>query len=184
MIRSASRKSNLYEDLLKRISLKYLLIFLLLIYITFFNKRLLFLVIFEIFDVSKSIVKVKTGYLPIDLVFVFGVAVSYFFSPFLAIIIILLGMANRFIFGFFQPRHLIEIIRHLLIFFCVPFLRPYAFMNVGFIMLIVKYILKLVEVCILGDISVYERIISYYIVNFFGSLTLLYFLSIFSFFFY
>ncbi|MBN1502473.1 hypothetical protein JW930_02935 [Candidatus Woesearchaeota archaeon] len=168
------------KDVTKLISLKYLFIFAILLYLTFFNKKIFFLVVFEFADFIKGVVKVKTGYFPVDLVFVFGVTAAYFFSPYVSLIIILLGMVNRMIFGFFQVRQFTEILRHFIIFFVTYALRNYAFFIVGISMLALKYLLKIIGVLITRDTSTLEKL-HFYFVNVLCSSVLFYLISFFTF---
>ncbi|MCM2325166.1 MAG: hypothetical protein NDI94_01780 [Candidatus Woesearchaeota archaeon] len=105
-------------------------------------RSIVLLFLFEIIDVWKTILRRTIPFIPIDFEFIFGITASYFFSPVLGVVIFIMSLINRFLLLSIEPRHIVKIIRHPLLFFGISFMGSIPFFWAAFIMLGLNYLLK------------------------------------------
>jgi hypothetical protein len=115
---------------------------ILLVYVFFQYKPLIIIILFEILDIIKNIIKHHTPLTPIDLVFIFGIAGAYYYHFLIGLIIFVLGVVNRTIMLNIEIRHVSKGWRHILLFFIVTFMTSTPFFQVAFMMLVINYALK------------------------------------------
>lgn len=118
------------------------IVVLLVIFIFSQYKPLLLILVFEVLELVKIILKEKIGGIALDLVFVFGIASTYYYNIVFGFLIFFLGIWNRTFMKMIKPRHISKWIRHFFIFFLVVFLRHVSFFQVGLLMLILNYMMK------------------------------------------
>ena len=107
-------------------------------------KPLLILVTFEILDLIKNVIKHVQPFTPVDFVFIFGMAGSYYYSPIIGIVVFILGVLNRTFMLHIEFRHIEKAWRHIPLFFVVTLLRGQTFVVAATLMLVVNYLLKYV----------------------------------------
>lgn len=108
-------------------------------------KPLIIIILFEILDFIKLIIKQFFPFIYLDFVFVLGITATYYYGFLYGIIIFILGIINRAIMSCLEQRHLKKIIRHIPIFYLLTIfknLNSNNFFYISFILLILNYILK------------------------------------------
>lgn len=144
-------------------------------------KPLIILAVFELLDFMKNIIKQSVPYMPIDLVFIFGITASYYYNPWFGVIIFFLGVVNRAIMSNIEFRHMSKGVRHIPLFFAASFLGAFPFFNAAFALLVLNYVLKF-----LLKIATYQTIFEkshYNTVNFCMATLFFYLLSMIYFYF-
>ncbi len=152
-----------------------LLLFIILIFTQY--KPLLLILVFEIVELIKVLIKQKTKQFPIDFVFVFGITASYFYSPIIGFVIFFLGVHNRKLMKTIKSRHITKGVRHLTLFLIVSLLRSFPFFSAAVLMLMINYAFKyLIGILFLSE-NVFDKAL-YHITNFIGSTVLFQIISI------
>ena len=105
------------------------------------HKALIIILLFEMLDITKIFLRKTYPYIPIDFVFVFGITASYYFSPFIALLIFSLGVLNRILLFCIEERHLTKAVRHVFFYFFISIL-PFGFFTSASIVLTLNYVLK------------------------------------------
>ena len=140
-------------------------------------KPLIILGLFEILDWTKIVLKKTIPYIPLDLVFVFGLTASYFYSPWFGVIIFLLGVLNRVVLLSIELRHCTKCVRHFIFFFIVPFYSDVNFFTIAIIMLSLNYILKYTFNIARGKIGEFDKF-HFHLTNFSGATILFYLIGV------
>ncbi len=153
-----------------------LALFVFLFYLFYSFKPLIIILVFELLDFFKNLLKQTIPYLPLDCVFVFGVTASYYYGFIYSVIIFFLGILNRIIMSCIEVRHISKAIRHIPIFFLVTFFISFNFFIVAMAALIINYFLKYLLKIAQGDIDIEKT--QFYIVNFILATITFYFISI------
>jgi hypothetical protein len=159
-----------------KINRKWSFLLILLIFFYFIKKELVIVIIFTFFDFIKSIFKVKFKFVPIDLIYIFGVTASYFYNPFYSFLILIIGNFNRIAFGFFQSRHFSSSVRDIILFFISFFLKDFSFINVAIILIGLKYVLKFISDLVFLNKIFFEKF-HFYIINIGTSLLIFYLIN-------
>ena len=155
---------------------KLVLIFL-LVMLLLRHKALLIIIIFEVLDWTKNVVKQSFPYFPLEIRFIFGVTASYYYSPYIGIIIFFLGLINRTMLSL-EIMHIVKAIRHIPLFFLVQFLQPRSdFFTVAMIALTLNYIMKYVFRIAKDPETMFDSAV-YLFTNYFIGALLFYLISI------
>jgi hypothetical protein len=149
-------------------------IILTLLVLAVINRALILVAIFEVVDFIKHTIKFKTHFFPIDFHLIFGITVTYFYSPVYGFMIILLAQINRFIFGFFDTRYFTESIRSALLFLIIPFFKMYPYYYVAIGALTAKYIIHYATEFIVTRRLSFDKIY-FHSINYIGSWAIFYF---------
>jgi hypothetical protein len=153
-----------------------ILIIILLIYFLSKHKSLIIVLIFEILDLIKNILRPALPYMPLDIVFVFGVAASYYYNLYIGVLIFILGIVNRVIFICLEPRHVTKAIRHIPLFIITSLYSSNSFFTVAALMLTLNYLLKYGFNIARGDFR-FDKF-HYNIANYLSSLVFFYLIDI------
>jgi len=124
-----------------------ILIFKFILILIFLNfsarfKPIFIIAAFEILDFFKNIVKQSIQYFPLDLVFIFGITGSYYYSPWVGVTVFLLGVINRAVMSSIEFRHLSKGVRHIPLFFVTQYLHGLPFFTAAMTLLVSNYVLK------------------------------------------
>ncbi len=151
---------------------------LLLVYILFRYKPVIPIMVFVLLDIIKlQILRKRFNQFPLDLVFVFGIAIAYYYSFLPSILVFILGILNRMQVEHIQGRHVTKCIRHFTLFFLASLLNFYQFFTLAAFLLLVNYVVKYGLALLDSDDSIYEKSI-YHIFNFTSSLILFFIIGI------
>jgi hypothetical protein len=160
---------NTYAYLILKIILLVALFYMLSRY-----KPFILVIAFEILDFAKNVLKQTIPYIPLDLVFIFGLAASYYYGFIFGVIIFFLGILNRLIMTCLEFRHVSKIVRHLTLFFVISLLSPYVnFFMAAIALLIINYILKYGLRIARGQLAEFDKT-HFHVINFIGALAFLY----------
>lgn len=150
---------------------------LLLILLALRHKSLIIIILFELLDWTKNIVKHAFPYFPLEVRFIFGVTASYYYSPFIGIIIFCLGIVNRTMLHL-DIMHIVKAIRHIPLFFLVQFLQSKSdFFTVAMIALTLNYVMKYVFRIAKDPETMFDSAI-YLFTNYFIGTLLFYLISV------
>ena len=168
-----SRIKNQYgiDGIVIRFSLLAVLAYLVALY-----KPMVLVAAFEVLDLFKNFLKRTFSFIPLDLVFVFGITASYLYHPVFAVLIFLLGIVNRAVTFTLEARHVLKFIRHMALFTLVIFFRDYELFVAGTLMLVINYILKYSFNLFNRQVYFFEKS-PFHITNFVGSMLLFYVLA-------
>ena len=165
-------KSHLYKFVLA----------LFLVLLALRHKALIIIILFEILDWTKNVVKHTLPYFPLEIRFVFGVTASYYYSPYIGIIIFCLGIINRTMLHL-EIMHIVKAIRHIPLFFFVQFLQTRSdFFIVAMIALTLNYVMKYVFRIAKDPETMFDSAI-YLFTNYFIGALLFYLISVIYFYF-
>lgn len=156
------------------VGLKFLIIGILLFFFSK-HKPLIWILLFEILDLWKTILQRCMPQLPLNLDFIFGITASYFFSPLVGIIIYLLAIINRIVFFAITYRHFVKGIRYLFLFILIQYFRFLNFYYAALIFLVLNYIMKYIGNFFFGPFELDDTF--YDIVNFILSCVAFYIIS-------
>jgi hypothetical protein len=106
------------------------------------NLPLFFVLLFEVLDFIKSALRKTFPFVPLDIEFVLGITVSYFFNPLWGILIFFLSVINNIIFMNVELRHITKGVRHIPLFFLISTMRNVNFFFAAFLLLTINYLLK------------------------------------------
>ena len=141
------------------------------------HKALIIIILFELLDWTKNIVKHAFPYFPLEVRFIFGVTASYYYSPFIGIIIFCLGIVNRTMLHL-DIMHIVKAIRHIPLFFLVQFLQSRSdFFTVAMIALTSNYVMKYVFRIAKDPETMFDSAI-YLFTNYFIGTLLFYLISV------
>ena len=141
------------------------------------HKALIIIILFELLDWSKNIVKHAFPYFPLEVRFIFGVTASYYYSPFIGIIIFCLGLVNRTMLHL-DIMHIVKAVRHIPLFFLVQFLQSRSdFFTVAMIALTLNYVMKYVFRIAKDPETMFNSAI-YLFTNYFIGVLLFYLISV------
>jgi hypothetical protein len=175
-IKSVSRKQKIPNSR----HILYLLFKLTVIVILFFliakYKALILVLLFEVLDFFKTVLRRCIPFLPIDFEFIFGITVAYYYGFIYSIIIYCLSIINRTILSSIELRHISKGIRHIPLFFFATFLHIYPFFPVAMVLLVINYLFKF-----LLKISTLQPLIEktqYNIINFLAASFFFYMISV------
>jgi hypothetical protein len=161
-----NKKSNYnYINLIYKGFLFFLILFILLKY-----KPLIFVILFEVLDVIKNIMRKTMLYFPLDLAYIFGVTLAYHYNFSMGVFIYVLSLINKIILGRIQVRHLANSLRLIPIFFIASKFTMFPFLIVASILLIINYILKYVFRIAVRSSNAYDTL-PFHIANYIISLT-------------
>lgn len=132
------------------------------------HKSLIIVLIFEALDIAKNMLRQTFPFIPIDLVFVFGIAGSYFYSFWIGVVIFFLSILNRTIFICLETRHMTKCVRHFIFFFSVRFFGNTPFFTVAMVLLTLNYVLKYGLNIARGEIAKFDKS-HFHIINYIGS---------------
>ena len=116
---------------------------LVILYVIFKYKPIILIILFLISDIIKlTILRKKFQEFPLDLVFVFGVTISYYYNFLPSILVFILGIINRVEVAHIKDRHITKCIRHFTLFFLASLLDFYQFFTLATFLLLLNYVVK------------------------------------------
>ena len=152
------------------------MIIVIVIFLISKHKALFFLLSFEALQLWKLSMK-DAGDISVDLVFIFGVAGSYYYGMLVGIAVFMLGIINRAYKYRLESRHVYKAGRILPLIVAASLLGQYDFFLLAVALLMISYILKyLIDAILCGCIDLEKT--HYHIINIFLSLVFFYIIDI------
>jgi hypothetical protein len=171
---SSERRKILGSRKITYFLFKLIIVGLLIVFLSKY-KPLILVLIFEVLDFFKTVLKQTIPFTPIDLEFIFGITVSYYYSPLYGILIFFLSVVNRTLLSCIQIRHMEKSVRHVPLYFLISILTFLNFFVAAFAMLVTNYILKYFLNYLKGDMSFNKS--PYNFISFFLSMTSFYLIN-------